>query len=158
MCYLHVVSNSNLNNLLVYQLFGTILRLTRFPWIMMMNFGMMISGLKHFSSIEHSYFYIYFEVFVYFITLCALHRETYGVHRFGKQVLNIWNATLLMHFSDIFRQENQRFPVAFESASWIIRSIIQQFSLTVNSTKTIVFLVLRIRCQMGKWFEFVAFQ
>ena len=63
-----------------------------------------------------------------------------------------------MHFSDIFRQENQRFPVAFESASWIIRSIIQQFSLTVNSTKTIVFLVLRIRCQMGKWFEFVAFQ
>ena len=36
-------------------------------------------------------------------------------------------------------------------------SIIQQFSLTVNSTKTIVFLVLRIRCQMGKWFEFVAY-
>ena len=63
-----------------------------------------------------------------------------------------------MHFSDIFRQENQRFPVAFESANWSIRSIIQQFSLTVNSTKTIVFLVLRIRCQMGKWFEFVAFQ
>ena len=26
--------------------------------------------LKHFNSIEHSYFYIYFEVFVYFITLC----------------------------------------------------------------------------------------
>ena len=68
------------------------------------------------------------------------------------------NATLFIHFSDIFRQENQHFPVAFESANWSICSIIQQFSLTVNSTKTIVFLVLRIRCQMGKWFEFVAFQ
>ena len=67
------------------------------------------------------------------------------------------NAALFTHFSDIFQRENQRFPVPFESANWSIRSIIQQFSLTVNSTKTIVFLVLRMRCQMGKRFVFVAY-
>ena len=65
------------------------------------------------------------------------------------------------HYSCIFLtfsdKRIQIFPVVFESANWIIRSIIQQFFLTVNSTKTIVFLVLRIRCQVGKWFEFVAY-
>ena len=55
-CYLHVISNSNLNYLLVYQLFGIILRLTRFPWIMMMNFGMMIAGLKAFQSCREQLF------------------------------------------------------------------------------------------------------
>ena len=57
------------------------------------------------------------------------------------------------HFSCIFLtfsdKRIQSFPVAFNSANWSIRSIIQQFSSTVNSMKTIVFLVLRRRCQMG---------
>ena len=48
-----------------------------------------IESVSIIYNIEHSYFYIYYEVFVYFITLRVLHCETYGVHRFGKQVLNI---------------------------------------------------------------------
>ena len=44
----------------------------------------------------------------------------------------------------------KRSPVVFESANWSIRSIIQQFSSTVNSTKTVFFLVLRVRLTDGK--------
>ena len=53
---------------------------------------------------------------------------------------------IFLTFSD---KRIQSFPVAFNSANWSIRSIIQQFSSSVNSMKTIVFLVLRRRCQMG---------
>ena len=56
------------------------------------------------------------------------------------------SSCIFLTFSD---KRIQSFPVAFNSANWSIRSIIQQFSSTVNSMKTIVFLVLRKRCQMG---------
>ena len=65
------------------------------------------------------------------------------------------------HYSRIFLTFSDMripsFPVVFESANWSTRSIIQQFSFTVNSTKAIVFVVLRMRCQMGKRFVFVAY-
>ena len=65
------------------------------------------------------------------------------------------------HYSRIFLTFSDMripsFPVVFESANWSTRFIIQQFSFTVNSTKAIVFVVLRMRCQMGKRFVFVAY-
>ena len=61
-----------------------------------------------------------------------------------------------MYFSDIFRQENPNFSRCFRVGK-LKYSFYYQFSLTVSSPKTIVFLVLRMRCQMGKWFVFVAY-
>ena len=60
------------------------------------------------------------------------------------------NAPLFTHFLTFSEKKIQRSPVVFESANWSIRSIIQQFSSTVNSMKTIVFLVLRVRLTDGK--------
>ena len=60
------------------------------------------------------------------------------------------NAALFTHFLTFSEKKIQRSPVVFESANWSIRSIIQQFSSTVNSMKTIVFLVLRVRLTDGK--------
>ena len=157
-CYLHVISNSNLNYLLVYQLFGIILRLTRFPCIMMMNFGMMIAGLKAFQSCRE-------QLFLHIFWGICLFR-----YFFRASLRNIWCSPVrktiseylkMRHYSCIFLtfsdKRIQIFPVVFESANWSIRSIIQQFSLTVSSPKTIVFLVLRMRCKNGKWFVFVAY-
>ena len=43
------------------------------------------------------------------------------------------NAALFTHFLTFSEKKIQRSPVVFESANWSIRSIIQQFSSTVNS-------------------------
>ena len=115
---------------------------------------------KHFNSIEHSYFYIYFEVFLYFITLCVCFTAKHMVLTRSENKSWIFeNAALFTHFSDIFRQENPKFFGCFRVGELVrsIRSIIQQFSFTFNSTKTIVFLMLRMRCQMRKRFVFVAY-
>ena len=73
---------------------------------------------------------------------------------------NFWifeNAALFMYFSDIFRQEDSNFSRCFRVGELNYSFHYPTVFLTVNSTKTIVFLVLRIRCQMGKWFVFVAY-
>ena len=56
-------------------------------------------------------------------------------------------SSIFLTFSD---KKIQRLPVAFESANSSVRFIIQQFSFTANSMKTIVFLVLRMRLADGK--------
>ena len=72
---------------------------------------------------------------------------------FARSENKLWtfeNAALFTHFLTFSEKKIQRSPVVFESANWSIRSIIQQFSSTVNSMKTIVFLVLRVRLTDGK--------
>ena len=60
------------------------------------------------------------------------------------------NAALLTHFLTFSDQKMQSFPVVFDSANCSIRSIIQQLSSTVNSSETIVFLLLGARLTDGK--------
>ena len=111
-----------------------------------------------FYTINHLDIYRYVLRYLFISLLCTHFIAKHMVFTGSENKFWIFETQhYIMHFSDIFRQENQRFPDAFESAKWSICSIIQQFSLTVNSTKTIVFLVLRIRCQVRKWFEFVAY-
>ena len=42
-----------------------------------------------------------------------LHCKKYGVHPFGKQVVNIWKRSIIHAFSDIFRKENPTFSRCF---------------------------------------------
>ena len=140
-CYLHVISNSNLNYLLLHlhvisnsNLNYLLLHLTRFPWIMMMNFGMMISGLKAFQQYRAQLFlHIFWGIclFHYFVLASLRNIWCSPVRKTISEYLKT------RHYSCIFLTYSDKriqiFPVVFESANWIIRSIIQQFSLTVNS-------------------------
>ena len=130
--YLHIISDWNLTNLSVYQLLGIILRLTRFPWIMMMNFGLIKClfpcRIKSISIVQSTVIstYVLRYMFISLICICA-------------SLLNIWcspTRKTSSEFSDIFRQENPKFsrcfpvdelkysfhyPAVFLFNSWIAR-------------------------------------
>ena len=114
-CYLHVISNSNLNYLLVYQLFGIILRLTRFPWITMMNFGMMIAGLKAFQYCrEQLYLHIFWGICLFRYFFRASLRNIW-CSPVGKQFLNIWKRGIIHVFFWHFPTRGSKFFPLFSS-------------------------------------------
>ena len=53
--------------------------------------------------------------FVYFVTFSVLHCETYGVHRFGKQFLNIWKRGIIHVFFWHFPTRESKFFPLFSS-------------------------------------------
>ena len=87
-----------------------------------------------------------------------LHCETYGVHRFGKQVLNIWkrgyNYAFFWHFPT---RKSTVFPFLSSGRIRIFVPLSSSFPSQLTLRKRLFFLVLRMRYQMGKQFVFVAY-